>query len=357
MYTPYLEVDLEAIRFNTRRLKAMCEANGVEITFVTKGFSARPEIVGAVRECGIGSFADSRIRNIIKVKKAYPDASYLLIRIPKLSEIPELVEWVDYSLQSQIEVIRAVSDEAIRQGKVHKIILMMDVGDLREGVFGEEQLLEIAPQIMECRGVELVGVATNVGCYGSIMPSVENTAILAKYRDMLNERFGFHISIVSGGATCATLLMEQGKLPGVVNSLRIGEAILFGEDTTNYRTMDGFRTDAFTLCAEIVELKRKPSMPIGELGRDCCGNVNEYEDRGVRWRAICAVGKQDVKYDVLTPLLPGVELLGASSDHLVLAVENCAGAVRVGTVLRFRCGYMAVLTATTSPYVDVYFKN
>lgn len=357
MYTPYLEVDLEAIRLNARRLKAMCEANGVEITFVTKGFCARPEIVGAVLACGIGSFADSRIRNIIRVKQAFPNVSYLLIRIPKLSEVAELVEWVDYSLQSQIEVIRAVSDEAILQGKVHKIILMMDVGDLREGVFGEEQLVEIAPQILACRGVELVGVATNVGCYGSIMPSQENTAVLARYRDILNQRFGFHVSIVSGGATCATLLMEQGKLPPVVNSLRIGEAILYGEDTTNYRAIDGFRTDAFTLCAEVVELRRKPSMPIGELGRDCCGNVNEYEDRGVRWRAICAVGKQDVKYDVLTPLLPGIEVLGSSSDHLIVDVENCIDKVQVGTVLRFRCGYMAVLTATTSPYVDVYFKN
>ncbi|NCB64067.1 MAG: alanine/ornithine racemase family PLP-dependent enzyme [Clostridia bacterium] len=357
MDTPYLEVNLDAIRSNARRLKVMSEASGVEITFVTKGFCALTEIVEAVHDCGIQSFADSRMRNIIKVKKRFPDVSYLLIRTPKLSEVAELVEWADYSLQSQIEVIRAVSEEAVRRGKVHKIILMIDVGDLREGIFGEEQLLEIAPQIKVCQGVELVGVATNVGCYGSIMPSVENTSMLVKYRDILNRRFGFHISLISGGATCTTLLMEQGRLPEGVNGLRIGEAILFGEDTTNNRTIEGFRTDAFTLGAEIVELKRKPSMPIGERGRDCCGNITEYEDRGVRWRAICAVGKQDVKYDAMTPLLPGAEVLGSSSDHLIVDVENCRDEVAVGTVLRFRCGYMAVLTATTSAYVDVIFNH
>lgn len=353
MRTPYLTIDLEKLRDNARRMKALCDAHGVELTFVTKGFCARPGVIRAVRDCGVNRFADSRLKNIVRAKTAMPDLNYLLIRIPMISEAEEVVAWTDCSLQSQIEVIRAVSDAALRRGRVHKIILMVDVGDLREGVFGEHQLLEIAPLIKACPGVELVGLGTNVGCYGSILPSVENTEILVQYRDMLNETFGFHITELSGGATCATLLMEQGRLPADISGLRVGEGILYGEDTTNNRPLEGFHTDAFILGAEVVELRRKRSVPIGERGRDGFGNVAEYPDRGIRLRAICAAGKQDARFEALTPLLPGAEIIGGSSDIMLVDVEDCAEEVRVGGVLQFRCGYTAALAAVTSEYVQV----
>lgn len=357
MYAPILEVELEKIRHNARRLKALCDSRGVELAFVTKGFCARPSIIRAAMERGITRFADSRMRNIISAKQALPGLHCLLIRVPAPDEAEEVVRWADCSLQSQIEVIRAVSDAAVRQGKIHPIILMLDVGDLREGVFGREELDGIAPQIRACPGVELVGVGTNVGCYGSIMPSVENTGVLVRARDYLNRAYGFHITTVSGGATCALRLLEQGLLPAGVNHLRVGEAVLFGEDTTNNRFLDGYAPDAFTFRAQVVELRRKPSVPIGERGRDGMGRVQEYPDRGVRLRAICAAGKQDVAWAALTPKLPGAQLIGASSDHLIVDVEDCGGAVRVGDWMEFRCGYMAVLDATTSPYVEIVEKR
>ena len=355
METPYLEVDLAKLEHNARQMARLCAAHGVEPAFVTKGFCARPDIIRAVMAGGIGQFADSRIKNIKRVKQAVPGIRYLLIRIPMPSEADEVVAWADWSVQSQIEVIRGVSQAALRQGKIHKIILMMDVGDLREGVFGEEELRAMAPEIKKCRGVELVGVGTNVGCYGSILPSVENTAVLLHYRDILNREFGFQVTTVSGGATCTMKLMEDGLLPEGVDQLRVGEAVLYGQDTTGDRILEGFYQDAFLFGAEVVEVRRKPSVPVGERGRDGFGNIPEYPDRGVRMRAVCAAGKQDVFYDALTPLLPGAEILGASSDHLLVDVEDCPP-VRPGDVLRFRCGYAAVLTATTSPYVTVYAK-
>ena len=256
---------------NARRLTDFCAERGVELSFVTKGVSGLPEVIRAVRAGGITSFADSRMKNIIAAKTAMPDLRYLLIRIPALDEAEEVVRWADWSLQSQIETIRAISDAALRQGKVHPIVLMIDVGDLREGVFGMDQLEEIAPQIKACRGVELVGLGTNVGCYGSILPSVANTEILVKLRDYLNEKYGFRITTLSGGATCVLRLLEEGKLHPAINHLRVGEAILYGEDTDGNRFLEGYHTDAFLFKAQVVELKRKPSVPIGERGRDCLG--------------------------------------------------------------------------------------
>lgn len=353
MYAPILEINTKKVTENAKKLSAFCTSKRVELVFATKGFSARPEVIRAAMAGGITSFADSRMKNIVAAKKAIPGLKYLLIRVPAIPEAEEVVRWADWSLQSQIEVIRAVSEAALRQGKVHPIILMIDVGDLREGVFGRAQLDEIVPQILACAGVKLVGLGTNVGCYGSVLPSVDNTAILVQLRDYLNSTYGCSISVLSAGGTCALKLLEDGTMPAGINQLRMGEAVLYGEDTTGNRFLEGFHHDAFLFKAQVVELRRKPSVPIGELGRDGKGDTPEYPDRGVRLRAICAAGKQDVAWAALTPTLPGAEMIGASSDHLIVDVEDCAGQVQVGHWLEFRCGYMAVLDATTSAYVDV----
>ena len=221
MYAPILEIDTRKIEENARKLHTFCALRGVELAFVTKGFSARPGVIRAARAGGVTRFADSRLKNIIAAKTAIPGLHYLLIRIPAIDEAEEVVRWADCSLQSQIEVIRAVSDAAVRQGKIHPIILMVDVGDLREGVFGREQLEEIAGQILGCPGVELVGLGTNVGCYGSILPSVENTRVLVELRDFLNRKYGFHIKTLSGGSTCTLKLLEEGRLPAGINHLRV----------------------------------------------------------------------------------------------------------------------------------------
>ena len=191
---------------------------------------------------------------------------------------------------------------------------------------------------------------------GSILPSVENTQILVELRDYLNETYGFCITTLSGGSTCTLGLLEAGTLPAGINQLRVGEGVLFGEDTTGSRFLEGCHHDAFTFRAQVVELRRKPSVPIGEHGRDGKGDTPEYPDRGVRLRAICAAGKQDVAWAALTPTLPGAWMIGASSDHLIVDVEDCGGQVRVGDWMEFRCGYMAVLDATTSAYVDIVVK-
>ena len=356
MYAPILEINTNKVTENAKKLHDFCASKGVELVFATKGFSARPEVIRAAMAGGITSFADSRMKNIMAAKQAIPGLKYLLIRIPAILEAEEVVRWADWSLQSQIEVIRAVSEAALRQGKIHPIILMIDVGDLREGVFGREQLDEIVPQILACPGVKLVGLGTNVGCYGSVLPSVDNTAILVELRDYLNRTYGCSISVLSVGGTCALKLLEDGVMPAGINQLRVGEAILFGEDTTGNRFLEGYHHDAFLFKAQVVELRRKPSVPIGERGRDGKGDIPEYPDRGVRLRAICAAGKQDVAWAALTPTLPGAEMIGASSDHLIVDVEDCGGQVQVGDWLEFRCGYMAVLDATTSAYVDIVVK-
>ena len=276
MYAPILEIDTRKIEENARKLHTFCALRGVELAFVTKGFSARPGVIRAARAGGVTRFADSRLKNIIAAKTAIPGLHYLLIRIPAIDEAEEVVRWADCSLQSQIEVIRAVSDAAVRQGKIHPIILMVDVGDLREGVFGREQLEEIAGQILGCPGVELVGLGTNVGCYGSILPSVENTQILVELRDFLNEKYGFHIKTLSGGSTCTLKLLEEGRLPVGINHLRVGEGLLYGEDTTGMRFLRGTTPTPSTSRPRWWSCAASPRCPSGSTAgtaRGICPNT------------------------------------------------------------------------------------
>jgi predicted amino acid racemase len=354
--TPELEVNLRKIAHNVKLVKNMCDKHGIDLCIVTKGFCAMIPIVESIVSSGIVFLADSRIQNIIKVKNKLPYVKYMMIRIPKISEAKEVIQYTDISLQSQIEVIKAYSDTAESLGKRHDIILMIDVGDLREGIMSDDAISTVE-DILSMKGVRLVGIGTNVGCYGGIMPTVENANMLVKIKKEIERYFGINIKYISGGSTCATKLLEEGNLPKDINNLRIGEAVILGEDSTNGRFIDGLYQDAFILKAEVVELKDKPSVPIGEIGYDAFGCKPTFLDKGNRKRAILSVGRQDVRIEALTPVYEGAEILGGSSDHLILDVTDCKEKIKPGDLIPFRCAYSAVLTLTTSPYVYKKYRD
>lgn len=349
METPFLEFDLEKIKYNAIRLKSIFDEKYINITFITKGFCADIDIINTVESIGIKYFGDSRMDNIIKVKKEKPYLDYTLIRIPKISELESLVDYCSTSLHSELDIIKMTSEIAISKGKIHNVILMVDVGDLREGVLVED-VIDTIKEIIKLDGVNLIGIGTNVGCYGSIMPSKENTDILVELKNKIKEECQYDISVISGGTTCTTNLVFNGTLAKEINFLRIGEAILFGEDTTNNKKIPGLYDDAFILKAEIIELKHKPSYPIGEMGKDAFGRTSEYIDYGNINRAILAIGRQDVVIEALEPINPNIKILGGSSDHMICYLDS-ASDYKLGDIISFRCAYSAVLSATTSPFV------
>lgn len=356
MHTPVLEINLDKIKHNAQKIKNFCEKYDIKVCAITKGFCADLSIAEAIIEAGLDFLGDSRIQNIIKMKKKFPQVKYMMIRIPKISEAEEVITYADISLQSQLEVIEAYSQKAITMGKVHNIILMIDVGDLREGVMPEDAEMMVG-KILSMKGVKLIGIGTNVGCYGSIMPTVENAEILVNLRDRLEKLYNIQLPIISGGATSSLKLLRENKMPKGINNLRIGEAILLGEDSNNGILLEGYFQDAFILKAEVVELREKPSVPIGERGYDAFGNQPEYPDRGIRRRAILSVGRQDVRVEALAPMCKDMEILGASSDHLIVDVTDSKEHIEPGSLISFRCAYSAMLTLTTSPYVEkVYVR-
>ena len=357
---PAIVIDHERFRENARTVYGWCHAHGIRVAGIIKGASGVSGIAADLVAAGADMIGSSRLDQLRHAQEEGVRSTWLLIRIPMLSEVPEVIRTADISLNSELCVLEALDREAVRQGRVHRVILMADLGDLREGWYDPDELVEAAKRVETgMKGLHLEGIGTNLGCYGSVMPTQDKMETLAALAGRVEEAIGRPLDLVSGGATSSLMAVFDGYMPERVNMLRIGAAPMTGplEDLrTSYgRTeMDGLHDDVFTLEAEIVELKTKPSYPVGTLGVDATGHSAVYEDRGLRRRAIVAVGRADYgdPYDII-PELAGAEVIGASGDHTLIDVTDVAEPLRIGDVLRFRLRYSAILNLTTGGKVTV----
>lgn len=349
---PKVVVDLEKIEENTRLLVEKCKKSDMDVMGVTKVFCAFPEIAGAMVKGGISYIADSRITNLKKLKDY--DVPKVLLRLPMQSEAEELVDLVDISLNSEIETIRIINESALKAGKVHKIILMMELGDLREGILPEDIKI-VLDEVVKLENIKVAGLGVNLTCYGGVIPSENNLGELVELSKMIERDYGIKLEIISGGNSSSLYLIDEGKVPAGVNNLRLGEAIALGRETAYGERVAGANTDSYILQAEIIELKSKPSIPRGVIGMDAFGNKPQFEDRGIRKRAILAVGRQDMDPDGLIPKDPNVVVIGASSDHLIIDVQESANNYKVGDILSFELEYGALLKIMTSEYISKDF--
>ncbi|MDO4518546.1 MAG: ornithine racemase Orr [Bacillota bacterium] len=354
---PKLIIDMNKLEKNIDAVaKIAKDEGGCSLMLVTKCLCADRTVCEMMaKHPRVDFLADSRVANIKKFADLIEgtEKQSVLLRIPMMSEIEDLVKYVDISQNSEIETIKAIAEEAKKQGKTHKIILMVDLGDLREGLFyqDEEKILAVAEEIHNMDGVELYGMSANLTCYGAIIPKNDNLSVLCNIAQKVEDKLGIELPVISGGNSSSIYLIWKGDMPEKISNLRIGESYLLGNDTAYGETVPGTVHDAMIIEAEIIELQSKPSLPIGEVGKDAFGNVPEYEDRGVISRAILAIGKQDTDVDGLIPLDEQIDVLGGSSDHMILDVTKCDKDYKVGDTVKFKVEYGALLKAATSEYV------
>jgi predicted amino acid racemase len=353
MQYPALVMDKNKIKHNTKVLSELAGKYGIKVAGVTKVLCALPELGEAMLEGGAYALADSRIENLMKLR-AY-DAPKILLRIPMLSQVADVVQYADISLNSEIEIIQALNKAAKSIGKVHQIILMVDLGDLREGVW-YENAVAYAEEILKLENIKLLGLGTNLTCYGGVIPSTENLGKLVGIAEEIENNFNVKLDIISGGNSSSIHLLLKDQMPERVNQIRLGEAIVLGTESAYGQRIEGTYSDAFSFVAEIVELKDKPSIPIGEIGMDAFGGKPVFQDNGIIKRAIVAAGRQDVKHDGLTPKDKGIMILGASSDHMILDVSKAEKEYKIGDPIEFDVNYGAMLAAATSEYVNKIVK-
>lgn len=348
--TPRLEIYTQRIKQNTRSVADLCHQHGVTLAAVTKVTCAFPYVAHALVEGGADWLADSRPSNLWTLREQGHRGPFLLLRLPIPSEAFDVVRAADYSLNTSLITMKALSDEAQLIGRRHKVIIMIDVGDLREGIW-PDRAPELVRQANELKGIEVAGLGCNLACYGGVIPSVENMQLLVKTRDECRRATGLELPILSGGNSSGLPLLASGKMPREINHFRVGEAIVLGRNVIDRSPWPGTRQDTFIAVGEVIEVERKPSMPIGDRGQDAFGGSQDFVDRGWRHRAIINLGRQDVKVDGIEPVDPKIIVLGGSSDHLLLDVEEATEMPKVGSEFRFYPGYGALLALTTSSYI------
>ena len=305
---------------------------------------------------GVSEIGESRLENIHRLRAGGILAPIVLLRIPPLSGAEEIVGSVDLSLNSEVSVLQSLSHAAESIGTRHDVVLMVDLGDLREG-FWPDDLIPAAREVRDLPGVRVVGIGTNLSCYGGVVPTRRNMQALVEHARRVEDVLGTRLEIVSGGNSSSLPLLAAGEMPAEINHLRIGEALLLGRETIERSAWPGTVQDAFVLSAEVIELKRKPSVPIGETAQDAFGAKPSFVDMGERLRAILNIGREDVDVSGLAPLEPEVSIIGASSDHLILDLGAGEHRVRLGDELQFLPNYSALLAGMTSAYVEKRLRD
>jgi predicted amino acid racemase/arginase family enzyme len=352
MSGPTVTIDLERIERNARTVVAECAKSGIEVFGVTKGTCGMPQVARAMLRGGVAGIGESRFENIRRLRASGIDCPILLLRSPPLSRIEEVIATVDVSLNSELAIIEELSRVAGRMSKIHDIVLMVDLGDLREGIWPDD-LTPLVEMVLALPNVRIAGLGTNLTCFGAILPTEENLGALLAHARALERSFGLKLRIVSGGNSSSLPLLLAGRMPAGITQLRIGEAILQGgRDTFLDRPWAALDRDAFRLTGELLEVKVKPSVPIGVMGLDAFGQKPVFEDKGDRLRGIVNLGREDVVAEGLTPTDPGIAVLGASSDHLVLDLTGARSMPEVGSLISFTMNYAALLAAMTSEYVE-----
>lgn len=355
MTYPKFIIDKKKLKNNAKNVLDMCNKLGIEVVGVVKGINGLEGVIKILIDAGFKTLASSRLSQLRKIKEISPGILTYGLRIPMLSEVDELVSCADISLNSSVEVLRELNRAAFQQHKRHNVIIMVECGDLREGIFDEEELLNTAIEVeKELSNLHLLGIGTNLGCYGSIMPTPEKMLELISKADKVSEAIGRKIEVVSGGASTSLPLVGKQIMPKGINQLRIGDALYISDldDCFQYKVFSD-EDEAFTLQAEIVELKDKPSHPIGTIAVDAFGNKKEYVDKGMRRRALIAVGKQELGDCFhLRPLDKRIEIIGGSSDHTILDITECKNRYCLGDIISFHVMYENLLMLSQSEYVE-----
>ncbi len=344
----HIEINLPKITENATAITDLCAGQGITVIGVTKSCCGMPEVARAMIAGGVGGLADSRLNNLRRMKEAGIKAHMLLLRSPALSDTTEAVKLAEASFNSELVVVASLAYNARAQGKLHQVILMVEVGDGRDGLLPEE-VAEVAREVEGLDGIQLLGLGSNIGCLTGNSPSPENAQVLVQLADRVETVIGRRLAVISGGSSIHLRMVAQHRLPARINQLRIGEGMLLGSDPADSRPIPGTSQDAFVFSAEVIEVKWKPTWLKRERGHSAPGERLISEEPVLRCQAILAVGTQDVRIEGLSPRTPGVRIVGASSDHLILDVT--ARPVEVGDELEFDLKYLALMTAMASPYV------
>lgn len=362
MGTPRLEIDLDKIYHNAYELVELLAEHKISVTGITKATLGSVEIASVLLKAGVAGLGDSHIENIKSLRLAgcsllTKEIAMTLIRSPMLSQVEQVVRYADVSCNTEIEVIKNLSREAQKQNCIHQILLMVELGDLREGIMPED-LIDTVRHVLGLPHILLKGIGTNLACRSGVVPDDANMSKLSNLANLVEATFGLSLDMVSGGNSANIQWALGGTETAIeraavrIDNLRLGESIFLGCEPLYRQPIEGLHTDAIQLVTEVIESKFKPSQPTGMMAQTAFGESALLDDRGTVRQAILAIGMQDTDPEGLKAPA-GIKIVGASSDHLVIEADQ--GNLAVGEEVVFQLNYSALVRAMTSPFISRVF--
>jgi len=342
-----IETDLDKIEQNTRILVDRLAATGIRVTGITKAVLGSPGVGAAMLRGGACGLGDSRVPNLARLSRLDRPPLRTMIRSPMLSQVAWVVDLADVSLNTEAVVLAALDQAASHQKRTHAVVLMVELGDLREGI-ALDDVPEAVRAVLGHSSLRLIGLGANLACQSGVVPDDRNMGILTGLTDDIEALHGISLDVVSGGNSANLNWALHTHDVGRIDELRLGEAILLGVDPLYRTPIPGLHTDAFTVTAEVIEVALKPAQPWGDRAQAAFGEAPVRNGSRTVHQAILALGRQDVDPDGLQPP-EGITILGMSSDHLIVDLGDHP--IAVGDEIGFGVAYGALVRAMTSPFV------
>ncbi|TAJ14612.1 alanine/ornithine racemase family PLP-dependent enzyme [Marinilabiliaceae bacterium JC017] len=350
----YITLNSQKLKENYLYLDELFQNNNINWAVVSKMLCGNKTFLNELLKLGIKQVCDSRVSNLVMIKSLQEDIETIYIKPPPRRAIKQIVKYADISINTEGETIRLLSEEARKQNKTHKIIIMIELGELREGVMRED-FIDFYEEVFQLPNIKVVGIGTNFTCLYGVLPSHDKLIQLSLYEQLVEAKFNREIPFVSGGSSVTIPLIFQNLLPGGINHFRVGESLFLGTDVYNNDTLEHMHNDVFRLYAEIIELIEKPKVPMGEMGTNVEGESYEFEDEDLgstSYRAILDLGLLDVEESHLLPVDAELQFAGASSDMLVMDLGTNPDNYKIGDLLEFKMDYMGTLRAISSRYIE-----
>ena len=354
-----ITLNKSALENNYRYLQNLFDKHGIEWAPVLKLLCGNEAYLQFVLSLGDEQVCDARLSNLKIIKHLKPNVETIYIKPPAKRSIKSIVKYADVSFNTEFTTIKWLSEEAVKQNKVHRIIIMIELGDLREGIMGDH-LMTFYRKVFQLPNIKVAGIGTNLNCLSGVMPSKDKLIQLCLYEQLIEAKFNQKIDGVSGGSSVMVPLLLKGIVPKGINHFRVGETLFFGVDLFSGETILGMKEDVFTLHSEIIEITEKPEMPYGQLEENPSGEKFEMDTDSferTHKRGILDIGLLDIaKEDYIIPTDKSISIVGASSDMLVVDLDKADKDYKVGDLVSFKLKYMGALRVMNSKYIEKRFN-
>lgn len=355
----FVTLDIKKLKANFNYLNTLFSKRGIEWSVVSKILSGNKMYLTELLKFDINQICDSRVSNLKMIKSINPLIETIYIKPPAKRSVASIIKYADISLNTEFETIKLLSDEAKKQNKTHKVIVMIELGELREGVMGED-FMAFYESIFKLENIKVVGIGANLTCLYGILPNHDKLIQLSLYEQLIEAKFNRQIEYVSGGASVTIPLIFQNLLPKGINHFRVGETLFLGTDVYNNKPFKKMHSDVFRLYSEIIELTEKPMVPEGNLGSNVEGEEFEFDVMNIGEtsnRAIIEIGLLDVDVNHLELVDKTISIAGASSDMIVIDLDENKKKYKVGDLIEFKLDYMGTLRILNSKYIEKKIKN